>query len=195
MAFIIQKEAEAINQINVTEAFEDAVNLLLACQGKVITTGIGKAGYIANKFSATLSSTGTPAFFVHPAEAGHGDLGMVNPEDIIIAFSTSAKSIEVIEMLENARQLGVSRVIGITSHPESPLRELSELVLDMGSNIIEPCPLKVTPSASIAVMQAISDAIALTLMELKGFTTHDYGMRHHKGYLGSVTRQQHHYDD
>ncbi|MEJ6591588.1 MAG: SIS domain-containing protein [SAR86 cluster bacterium] len=195
MAFIIQKEAEAINQINVTEAFEDAVNLLLACQGKVITTGIGKAGYIANKFSATLSSTGTPAFFVHPAEAGHGDLGMVNPEDIIIAFSTSGKSIEVIEMLENARQLGVSRVIGITSHPESPLRELSELVLDMGSNIIEPCPLKVTPSASIAVMQAISDAIALTLMELKGFTTHDYGMRHHKGYLGSVTRQQHHYDD
>ena len=195
MAFIIQKEAEAINQINVTEAFEDAVNLLLACQGKVITTGIGKAGYIANKFSATLSSTGTPAFFVHPAEAGHGDLGMVNPEDIIIAFSTSGKSIEVIEMLENARQLGVRRVIGITSHPESPLRELSELVLDMGSNIIEPCPLKVTPSASIAVMQAISDAIALTLMELKGFTTHDYGMRHHKGYLGSVTRQQHHYDD
>jgi arabinose-5-phosphate isomerase len=195
MAFIIQKEAEAINQISVTEAFEDAVNLLLACQGKVITTGIGKAGYIANKFSATLSSTGTPAFFVHPAEAGHGDLGMVNPEDIIIAFSTSGKSIEVIEMLENARQLGVSRVIGITSHPESPLRELSELVLDMGSNIIEPCPLKVTPSASIAVMQAISDAIALTLMELKGFTTHDYGMRHHKGYLGSVTRQQHHYDD
>jgi arabinose-5-phosphate isomerase len=195
MAFIIQKEAEAINQISVTEAFEDAVNLLLACQGKVITTGIGKAGYIANKFSATLSSTGTPAFFVHPAEAGHGDLGMVNPEDIIIAFSTSGKSIEVIEMLGNARQLGVSRVIGITSHPESPLRELSELVLDMGSNIIEPCPLKVTPSASIAVMQAISDAIALTLMELKGFTTHDYGMRHHKGYLGSVTRQQHHYDD
>ena len=195
MAFIIQKEAEAINQISVTEAFEDAVNLLLACQGKVITTGIGKAGYIANKFSATLSSTGTPAFFVHPAEAGHGDLGMVNPEDIIIAFSTSGKSIEVIEMLENARQLGVSRVIGITSHPESPLRELSELVLDMGSNIIEPCPLKVTPSASIAVMQAISDAIALTLMELKGFTAHDYGMRHHKGYLGSVTRQQHYYDD
>ncbi len=195
MAFIIQKEAEAINQISVTEAFEDAVNLLLACQGKVIPTAIGKAGYIANKFSATLSSTGTPAFFVHPAEAGHGDLGMVNPEDIIIAFSTSGKSIEVIEMLENARQLGVSRVIGITSHPESPLRELSELVLDMGSNIIEPCPLKVTPSASIAVMQAISDAIALTLMELKGFTTHDYGMRHHKGYLGSVTRQQHHYDD
>ena len=171
------------------------MHLLLACPGKVITTGIGKAGYVANKFSATLSSTGTPAFFVHPAEAGHGDLGMVNPEDIIIAFSTSGKSIEVIEMLENARQLGVSRVIGVTSHPDSPLRDLSELVLDMGSNIVEPCPLQVTPSASIAVMQAISDALALTLMELKGFTTHDYGMRHHKGYLGSITRQQHHYDD
>jgi arabinose-5-phosphate isomerase len=195
MAFIIQKEAEAINQINITDEFETAMHLLLACPGKVITTGIGKAGYVANKFSATLSSTGTPAFFVHPAEAGHGDLGMVNPEDIIIAFSTSGKSIEVIEMLENARQLGVSRVIGVTSHPDSPLRDLSELVLDMGSNIVEPCPLQVTPSASIAVMQAISDALALTLMELKGFTTHDYGMRHHKGYLGSITRQQHHYDD
>jgi arabinose-5-phosphate isomerase len=195
MAFIVQKEAEAINQINITDEFETAMHLLLACPGKVITTGIGKAGYVANKFSATLSSTGTPAFFVHPAEAGHGDLGMVNPEDIIIAFSTSGKSIEVIEMLENARQLGVSRVIGVTSHPDSPLRDLSELVLDMGSNIVEPCPLQVTPSASIAVMQAISDALALTLMELKGFTTHDYGMRHHKGYLGSITRQQHHYDD
>ena len=195
MAFIIQKEAEAINQINITDEFETAIQLLFACPGKVITTGIGKAGYVASKFSATLSSTGTPAFFVHPAEAGHGDLGMVNPDDVIIAFSTSGKSIEVIEMLENARQLGVSRVIGVTSHPDSPLRDLSELVLDMGSNIVEPCPLQVTPSASIAVMQAISDAIALTLMELKGFTTHDYGMRHHKGYLGSITRQQHHYDD
>ncbi len=195
MAFIIQKEAEAISNINVTDDFEKAINLLLACPGKVITTGIGKAGYVANKFSATLSSTGTPAFFVHPAEAGHGDLGMVSPEDTIIAFSTSGKSIEVVEMLENARQLGVSRVIGITSHVDSPLRNLSELILDMGSNIVEPCPLKVTPSASIAVMQAISDALALTLMELKGFTTHDYGMRHHKGYLGSITRKQHQYDD
>ena len=195
MAFIIQKEAEAINQINITDEFETAIQLLFACPGKVITTGIGKAGYVASKFSATLSSTGTPAFFVHPAEAGHGDLGMVNPDDVIIAFSTSGKSIEVIEMLENARQLGVSRVIGVTSHPDSPLRKLSELVLDMGSDIVEPCPLQVTPSASIAVMQAISDVLALTLMELKGFTTHDYGMRHHKGYLGSITRQQHQYDD
>jgi arabinose-5-phosphate isomerase len=195
MANIIKKEAEAINNINVTDDFEHALNLLMACPGKVITTGIGKAGYVANKFSATLSSTGTPAFFIHPAEAGHGDLGMVSPEDTIIAFSTSGKSIEVIEMLQNARQLGVSRVIGITSHADSPLRDLSELILDMGSDIVEPCPLKVTPSASIAVMQAIGDALALTLMELKGFTTQDYGMRHHKGYLGSITRQQHHYDD
>jgi arabinose-5-phosphate isomerase len=195
MAFIIEKEAEAIKNINVTDDFEQALNLLLTCPGKVITTGIGKAGYVANKFSATLSSTGTPAFFIHPAEAGHGDLGMVDPDDTIIAFSTSGKSIEVIEMLQNARHLGVSRVIGVTSHADSPLRGLSELILDMGSDIVEPCPLKVTPSASIAVMQAIGDALALTLMELKGFTTHDYGMRHHKGYLGSITRKQHQYDD
>ena len=120
MAFIIEKEAEAINNINVTDDFEQALNLLLACPGKVITTGIGKAGYVANKFSATLSSTGTPAFFIHPAEAGHGDLGMVDPDDTIIAFSTSGKSIEVIEMLQNARHLGVSRVIGVPPTPIHP---------------------------------------------------------------------------
>ncbi|MCB1645690.1 MAG: SIS domain-containing protein [Pseudomonadales bacterium] len=194
MAFIIRKEAEAIANIEVTSEFETAVNLLLENPGKVITTGIGKAGYIAQKFAATLSSTGTPAFFVHPAEAGHGDLGMISAEDIIIAFSTSGKSIEVLEMLENARALGAKSVIGITSHVDSPLRDMSLLVLDMGGEIEEPCPLKLTPSASIAVMQAISDSIALTLLELKGFTSAEYGKRHHKGYLGAISRQKHKYD-
>jgi arabinose-5-phosphate isomerase len=188
MATIIAKEADAMKAINITDAFEDAVNVLLRCQGRVVTTGIGKAGHIAHKFASTLSSTGTPAFFVHPAEAGHGDMGMIDKGDLIVAFSTSGKSSEVIEMLQIARDLGIYSVIGVTSHTDSPLRDLSEIILDMGPDIEEPCPIKVTPSATIAVMLAISDALALTLMELNGFTPEDYGQRHHRGYLGSITR-------
>lgn len=194
MRAIIAKEAAAVQAIQVNDAFEEAVNLLFNCQGKVVTTGIGKAGYIAHKFAATLSSTGTPAFFIHPAEAGHGDLGMLSDGDCIVAFSTSGKSNEVVEMLQIAQNLGTDSVIGVTSHTESPLRELSHVILDMGPDIEEPCPLKVTPSATIAVMLAISDALALTLMEMKSFTTDDYHARHHKGYLGSVTRPARHYD-
>lgn len=188
MRRIIRQEAEAINAIKVTDEFEDAVHRLLQCKGKVVTTGIGKAGFIAHKFAATLSSTGTPAVYVHPAEAGHGDLGLLAPQDYIVAFSTSGKSNEVIQMLEIARHLDITQVIGVTSHTDSRLRELSEVILDMGPDIEEPCPLNLTPSATIAVMHAISDAIALTLLELKGFTREDYGMRHHSGYLGAITR-------
>ncbi len=194
MQDIIAKEAAAVQAINVNDAFEEAVSILFACRGKVMTTGIGKAGYIAHKFAATLSSTGTPSFFVHPAEAGHGDLGMLSEGDCIVAFSTSGKSNEVIEMLQIAHNLGTDTVIGITSHIDSPLRDLSHVILDMGPDIEEPCPLNITPSATIAVMLAISDALALTLMELKGFTSADYHARHHKGYLGSVTRPEHYYD-
>jgi arabinose-5-phosphate isomerase len=194
MSDIIAKEAAAVAAIKVTDAFVEAVETLLNCRGKVVTTGIGKAGYIAHKFAATLSSTGTPAFFVHPAEAGHGDLGMLSEGDCIIAFSTSGKSNEVLEMLQIAHNLGTDKVIGITSHTDSPLRDLSQVVLDMGPDIEEPCPLNITPSATIAVMLAISDALALTLMEMKGFTAGDYHARHHKGYLGSVTRPANTYE-
>lgn len=190
MSRIIKSEAAAISAIQITDAFEDAVNKLLACKGRVVATGIGKAGYIAHKFAATLSSTGTPAFYIHPAEAGHGDMGMLDTGDCIVAFSTSGKSNEVIEMLQIAHHLGIDSIIGITSHVDSPIRELSEIILDMGPDIEEPCPLKITPSATIAVMLAISDAIALTLMELKNFTEEEYGMRHHKGYLGTITQKK-----
>lgn len=190
MQRIIRAEAEAVGAINVTPEFERAVNLLKDCRGKVVATGIGKAGFIAHKFAATLSSTGTPAVFVHPAEAGHGDLGMVAEEDVIVAFSTSGKSAEVLQMLEIARHLGITHVIGVTAHADSKLRDLSEIIVDMGPDIEEPCPLKVTPSATIAVMHAIGDAITLTLLELKGFTRQDYAMRHHSGYLGAITRME-----
>lgn len=190
MRRIIRTEADAINAINVTDEFERAVHMLFDCKGKVVTTGIGKAGFIAHKFAATLSSTGTPAVFVHAAEAGHGDMGMVTTDDVIVAFSTSGKSNEVVQMLEIARHLGITHVIGVTSHPDSKIRDLSEVILDMGPDIEEPCPLNLTPSATIAVMHAISDSIALTLLELKGFTRDDYGMRHHAGYLGAITRMK-----
>ena len=195
MRRVIESEAKAIAGIEVNDTFEEAVKLIQACTGKVITTGIGKAGYVAQRFAATLASTGTPAFFIHPAEAGHGDLGMLTEGDLILAFSTSGKSIEVLEMLKNAAELGHTQVIGVTSHADSPLRNMSTIILDMGSDIEEPCPLNLTPSSTIAVMSAICDAIALTLIPLNGFTKEQYGMRHHKGYLGAISRQEKHYDN
>lgn len=184
---VLQQEAAAIASVQVTADFEAAVLALRDTPGKVITTGIGKAGHIARKFAATLCSTGTPAAFMHPGEAAHGDLGLVAQDDTIVAFSTSGKSNEVLEMLDLSRHLGVGTIIGITSHPDSRLRDLSHIVLDMG-RICEPCRLGLTPTASIAVMLAISDALALTLMDLKGITRHDYGLRHHGGYLGRQAR-------
>lgn len=187
MRAVLAAEAAAIARVHIDDQFEQAVRTLAACQGKVLTTGIGKAGHIARKFAATLCSTATPADFIHPAEAAHGDLGLVGARDVLIAFSTSGKSREVLEILELARHLGVATVIGVTSHPDSELRNLSDFVLDMGI-IEEPCPLGLTPSASMAVMLAISDAIALALLEVKGVTREDYGLRHHGGYLGRAAR-------
>jgi len=187
MQAVLDAEAKAIAAIDITDEFVRAVKVLQQCKGKVLTTGIGKAGYIAKKFAATLCSTATPADFIHPAEAAHGDLGLIGTHDVLIAFSTSGKSREVVEILEMSRHLGVETIIGVTSHPQSDLRDLSDFVLDMGI-IEEPCPLGLTPSASMAVMLAITDAIALSLMEQKGVTREDYGLRHHGGYLGRVAR-------
>jgi len=184
---IFSEEANAISSIPVNDEFERAVKLLQACKGKVLTTGMGKAGHIAHKFSATLCSTGTPASFVHPGEAAHGDLGIIEENDAIVAFSTSGKTKEVLDTLAGGRKLGLHTVIGITSHPDSELRELSDVVLDMGT-IKEACTFELTPTSSMAVMLAISDALALLLMELKGFTTEDFGKRHHGGYLGKKAR-------
>ena len=184
---ILDAEAAAISAVSVDAAYEGAIEALLRCQGKVVTTGIGKAGYVAQKFAATLCSTGTPAVFIHPAEAAHGDLGLVDAHDVIIAFSTSGKTREVLELIELSRHLTQATVIGITSHPETELRRLADIVLDMGV-IEEPCPLGLTPSASMAVMSAIGDALALTLMEQKQVSRRAYGLRHHGGYLGHKAR-------
>ena len=187
IAQVLKAEAAAISAIEVTPEFERAVLALRDCPGKVLTAGMGKAGHIARKFASTLCSTGTPASYIHPGEAAHGDLGLIGPEDCIVAFSTSGKTREVLEMLELGRHIGLRTVIAVTSHPESELRALSDITLDMGI-IEEPCPHGLTPSASIVAMLAISDALALTLMELRGFTRDDFGLRHHGGYLGRKAR-------
>lgn len=186
--YVLSAESSAIQSINVSSDYETVVNILLDCKGKILTTGMGKAGIIAGKFAVTLCSTGTPATYLHPGEAAHGDLGVISEGDCIIAFSNSGQTREVIEMLGLARHLGLDKVIGITSRPESELCQHSDVILEMGV-IEEPCPIGLTPSSSIAVMNAIADAITLALMELKGVTKREYGLRHHGGYLGRVARE------
>lgn len=184
---ILEAEAAAIQAVQLSSAFDEAVRAIEACRGKVIVTGMGKAGFIAQRFAAVLCSTGTPAVFVHPGEAAHGDLGVIGEEDCLFAFSTSGKTREVVEMVEMSRHMGPHKVIAITSHPESELRLVSHLIIDMGL-IAEPCPLGLTPTASIAVMSAIADALALIVMERRDFSREDYGLRHHGGYLGAKAR-------
>jgi arabinose-5-phosphate isomerase len=184
---ILEAEAAAIQAVPLSSAFDEAIRAIEACRGKVIVTGIGKAGFTAQRFAAVLCSTGTPAVFVHPGEAAHGDLGVIGQEDCQFAFSTSGKTLEVVEMVELSRHLGPHKVIAITSHPESELRLVSDLIIDMGL-IAEPCPLGLTPTASIAVMSAIADALALIVMERRNFSRKDYGLRHHGGYLGAKAR-------
>ena len=184
---ILDSEAEAIKAVSIDASYGKAVELIETCAGKIITTGMGKAGFVANKFAAILSSTATPAVFIHPAEAAHGDLGMLAPGDCIVAFSTSGKTREVLEFIQLSRRMDIGAVVGITSHTDSGLRELSDVTINMGV-IKEPCPLGMTPTASMAVMAAIGDALALVLMERKSVTREQYGMRHHGGYLGKKAR-------
>lgn len=184
---ILEAEAAAIQAVQLSSAFDEAIRAIEACRGKVIVTGMGKAGFTAQRFAAVLCSTGTPAVFVHPGEAAHGDLGVIGQEDCLFAFSTSGKTREVVEMVELSRHMGPHKVIAITSHPESELRLVSDLIIDMGL-IAEPCPLGLTPTASIAVMSAIADALALIVMERRDFSREDYGLRHHGGYLGAKAR-------
>ena len=188
---ILEAEAEAIKKIPLDEHFAAAIDILFHCKNKVVTTGIGKAGNIAQKVAGTLCSTGTPSCFLHPGEAAHGDLGLLDKGDVIVAFSTSGKTREVIEMLERARAFGIESIIGITSHPDSIIRKLCNVVINMGE-ITEPCGLGLTPTASTSVMLALGDALSLVLMEKKKFTKEQFGMRHHGGYLGQKARMPHH---
>jgi arabinose-5-phosphate isomerase len=186
---ILEAEAEAIRAIELDENFLRAVQMLKNCKGKVITTGMGKVGIIANKLATTLSSTGTPACFLHPGDAAHGDLGLVRSHDVMITFSNSGKTREVLETIARAKKLNGMHLIAITGHRNSPIARQSDVVLCIGE-VKEPCSLGLTPSASTTAMLALSDALALVLMEKKKFTKADYAKFHHGGYLGRRARME-----
>ena len=186
---ILRAEAEAIRSIRLTRDFVRAVDLLEACTGKVVLSGMGKVGIVATKIATTLSSTGTPACFLHPGEAAHGDLGLLAQNDVLITFSNSGKTREVLETIECARSLTAQPLIAVTGHPRSPVARKSDVVLSVGP-IVEPCPLGLTPSASTTAILALGDALTLVLMARKGFGKADYAKRHHGGYLGRRARRE-----
>jgi arabinose-5-phosphate isomerase len=181
---VLQTEAAAILALvsRIDERFDRAVEMLHKCRGRVITTGIGKSGIICQKIAATLSSTGTAAFFLHPAEAIHGDLGVVQADDVVIALSYSGETGEILKLLETIRRLG-ARLIAITGESKSTLAEAADVALDCKVNE-EACPLNLVPTASTTAALAIGDALAMTLLVAKGFKQEDFADLHPGGKLG-----------
>lgn len=181
---VLAVEAQAIERLQerVGESFLAAVEMVVGCRGRLIVTGMGKAGKIAEKISATFSSTGTPSYFLHPAEAVHGDLGRCLRDDVVLALSNSGSTNEIIRLIPSVKQIG-ARLIAVTSKPNSPLGQESDVVLDLG-NIEEACPLGLAPTASTAAMLAIGDALAMVVLESRGFTRDDFALFHPAGSLG-----------
>lgn len=165
-----------------SENFEVAIKILLSCQGRVVVTGMGKSGHIGSKIAATLASTGTPAFFVHPAELSHGDFGMLTKSDVMLALSFSGETDELKKILEHIKRLGV-RLISITGNESSTLAQNSDVALFVKVKK-EACPLNLAPTASTTCTLALGDAIAITLMQAKGFTKEDFAKSHPGGSLG-----------
>ena len=181
---VLRTEANAILGLidRIDERFARAVILLRDCKGRVIVTGMGKSGIICRKIAATLSSTGTPAFFLHPAEAIHGDLGMVHRDDVVIALSQSGETGEVLRLLETIRRLG-AQLIALTGSPASTLAQAADVMLDCHV-AEEACPLNLVPTASTTAALALGDALAMTLLIEKGFREEDFANLHPGGKLG-----------
>jgi arabinose-5-phosphate isomerase len=181
---VLQTEAAAILALvdRLDERFEDAVRILLLCRGRVIVTGMGKSGIIARKIAATLSSTGTPAFFLHPADAPHGDFGVLQAEDIVIALSYSGETDELLRLLETIKRVG-ARLIGMTGDAASSLAQAADVVLDCRVSE-EACPMNLVPTASTTAALALGDALAMTLLVAKGFREEDFANLHPGGKLG-----------
>lgn len=191
---ILRQEAEAVLNIPITGKYDDAVNLIIEQvrnrHGKVITSGMGKAGQIASNIATTFSSTGTPAFFLHPSEAQHGDLGILCENDVMLLISNSGKTRELLELVVLARRFHPSmQFIVITSNPDSPLAEEADVCLLTGAPK-EVCPLGLTPTTSTTVMTVIGDILVVSTMKRIGFTYSEYAKRHHGGYLGTISREQ-----
>ncbi|MEY4766788.1 MAG: hypothetical protein RI907_3461 [Pseudomonadota bacterium] len=164
------------------EAFTAAVQAVMACQGRVVVMGMGKSGHVGRKIVATLASTGTPAMFVHPAEAHHGDLGMVQPGDVVLAISNSGESEELTALLPVIKRLGVT-LLAMTGRPASSLARHADVVLD-SAVAVEACPLNLAPTASTTAQMALGDALAVVLLELRGFRAEDFARSHPGGALG-----------
>ncbi|MEN8227938.1 MAG: SIS domain-containing protein [Bacteroidota bacterium] len=190
---VLNREANAIRAIPITAAYEQVMTLIFervhGKGGKVIASGMGKAGHVANHMATTLSSTGTPALFIHPSEAQHGDLGVIRENDVLVVLSNSGKTREILELVELTEALhpGIPVVV-ITGNPEGPLARQSQLVLFTG-NPEEVCPLGLTPTTSATTMAVIGDVLVVLLMKKIAFKPSDYARRHHGGYLGQKSRE------
>ena len=181
---VIQLEAEALQTLatRVDKQFAEACRLVLACQGRVIVTGMGKSGHIGGKIAATLASTGTPSFFVHPGEASHGDLGMITPADVVLAISNSGETAEILTILPIIKRMGV-KLIALLGNTNSSLARQADAILYAGVEK-EACPHNLAPTASTTAALAIGDALAVTLLKSRGFTREDFARAHPAGSLG-----------
>jgi len=181
---VIELEAEALQTLarRIDGQFAEACRLILACHGRVIVIGMGKSGHIGGKIAATLASTGTPAFFVHPGEASHGDLGMITPPDVVLAISNSGETEEILTLLPIIKRMGV-KLIGLTGKLESSLARQSDAVLYAGVEK-EACPHNLAPTASTTAALAVGDALAVALLKSRGFTPEDFARAHPADSLG-----------
>jgi arabinose-5-phosphate isomerase len=181
---VLRTEAAAVQQLadRLNGDFTAACHHLLACKGRVVIVGMGKSGHIGNKIAATLASTGTPAFFVHPGEASHGDLGMIIPGDVVIALSNSGETGEITAILPLIKRMGVP-LISLTGNPKSTLATEADVNVDVSVSK-EACPLGLAPTASTTAALAMGDALAVALLEARGFTAEDFAMSHPGGSLG-----------
>jgi arabinose-5-phosphate isomerase len=181
---VLDIEADAVRALRyqLDDGFVGAVDFILSCRGRVVVSGIGKSGHIARKLAATLASTGTPAFFVHPAEASHGDLGMITADDVFIAMSNSGESEELIAILPLLKRLG-AKLIAISGRPESSLGKLADVHLNAGVTK-EACPLNLAPTASTTAALALGDALAVAVLDARGFGVDDFARSHPGGALG-----------
>jgi len=181
---VISTQAGAVASLEsrIDEAFLRACEIILTCGGRIVVLGMGKSGHIAGKIAATLASTGTPAFFVHPAEASHGDLGMITADDVVLVLSNSGETDEVKQILPVLKRLGVS-VIAMTGKPESTLARHADVNIDVAIQT-EACPLGLAPTSSTTAALVMGDALAVSLLEARGFTAEDFARSHPAGQLG-----------
>ena len=181
---VLEIEAKAVADLidRLDQSFNQAVDMILACRGRVVVSGIGKSGHVARKIASTLASTGTPAFFVHPAEASHGDLGMVSREDVFLALSNSGETDEVLAIVPLLKRQG-AKLIAMTGNPASALGREADVHLYAGA-AKEACPLNLAPTASTTAALALGDALAVSLMQARGFTRDEFAASHPGGTLG-----------